>query len=149
MSETGTPRETSPIPEHPRLIPLPQLKDARGNLTFVEAGKQVPFSFDRVYFLYDVPGGATRGGHAHRRLRQLIVPVAGSFDVCVDNGTSLELFQLNRAFVGLYLPPMHWRTLENFASGSVCLVIASDPFDESDYIRDHAAFLAADRIGRP
>ncbi|HEV3059175.1 MAG TPA: FdtA/QdtA family cupin domain-containing protein [Vicinamibacterales bacterium] len=125
------------------LIYLPKIEDPRGNLTFVEGCRHVPFDIQRVYYLYDVPGGADRGGHAHKRLEQLIIAASGSFDVTVDDGRGKRSFHLDRAFCGLYVPPMHWRELTNFSSGSVCLVLASAPYDETDYLRGHDEFLAA------
>ena len=120
-----------------RIIDLPRIGEPRGNLTFVEGSRHVPFDFRRVYYLYDVPGGASRGGHAHRRLEQFVIAVAGSFDVVVDDGVKRASFFLNRSYYGLYIPTMVWRELENFSSGSVCLVLASDLYDESDYYRDY------------
>jgi glyoxylate utilization-related uncharacterized protein len=117
------------------------MQDDRGNLTFVENQSHIPFAIKRVYYLYDVPGGSTRGSHAHRSLHQLIIAVSGSFDVTIHNGVTESVFSLNRGFIGLYLPPMHWRTLENFSSGSVCLVLASEVYDENDYIRDPDEFF--------
>jgi dTDP-4-dehydrorhamnose 3,5-epimerase-like enzyme len=126
-----------------RIIELPRITDPRGNLTFLESGEQVPFEIARVIYLYDVPGGEMRGGHAHRELEQLIIAVAGSFDVVVDDGTQRERFSLNRSYHGLYVPPMIWREMDNFSSGSVGLVLASHVYDESDYYRDHDAFAQA------
>ena len=126
-----------------RIIELPRVTDPRGNLTFVEGARHVPFDIRRVYYLYDVPGGAERGGHAHKTLRQLIIAMSGSFDVVTDDGRRRQRFHLNRSYYGLYLPSMTWRELDNFSSGSVCLVLASAPYDESDYYRDYAAFLQA------
>ncbi len=123
-----------------RIIELPKIPDRRGNLTFIEAGRHIPFDIKRVYYLYDVPGGASRGGHAHRRLEQLIIAASGSFTVCTDNGREKEKFYLNRSYYGLYLPTMTWREIENFSSGSVCLVLASELYDAQDYIRDYEAF---------
>jgi hypothetical protein len=123
-----------------RIAELPQVTDPRGNLTPIEGGMQVPFDIARVYYLYDVPGGAGRGGHAHRAFEEFIVAASGSFDIVVDDGEHRERFFLNRSYHGLYLPPMVWRELENFSSGSVCLVLASQRFDEADYIRDYDAF---------
>jgi hypothetical protein len=123
-----------------RLIELPTVHDRRGNLTFVEGGRHLPFDIARSYWVYDVPGGSERGGHAHRRLEQFIVAVAGSFDVVVDDGRERRRFTLNRCFFGLYLCPMMWRELDNFSSGAVCMVLASRPYEESDYIRDPSEF---------
>ncbi|SDN57803.1 WxcM-like, C-terminal [Klenkia soli] len=128
-----------------RLIDLPRIADPRGNLTFVESGDQVPFDIARVYYLYDVPGGESRGGHAHHGLQQLIVAAAGSFDVLVDDGTTSTRFHLNRSYYGLLLPRLVWRELGNFSSGSVCLVLASQPYAEDDYYRDYPAFVTARR----
>jgi dTDP-4-dehydrorhamnose 3,5-epimerase-like enzyme len=126
-----------------RIIDLPRVADARGNLTFIEANDHVPFDIERVYYLYDVPGGEFRGGHAHRQLEQLIIAAAGSFDVVIDDGTRSERFFLNRSYVGLYVPRMVWRELDNFSSGSVSLVLASQKYDEDDYFRDYDEFAAA------
>ena len=131
-----------------RVVDLPRVQDPRGNLTFIEGGRNVPFAIERVYYLYDVPGGASRGGHAHRALQQLIIAASGSFDVVVDNGRRKETVSLNRSYYGLYLPSMTWREIENFSSGSVCLVMASAHYDEADYYRDYYDFLAAVRSGR-
>lgn len=128
-----------------RIVDLPRITDPRGNLTFLEGGAQVPFDIARVYYLYDVPGGESRGGHAHRELEQLIIAAAGSFDVVVDNGTEAARFHLNRSYYGLYLPRLTWRELGNFSSGSVCLVLASRPYSEEDYYRDYDSFLEARR----
>lgn len=126
-----------------RVIDLPQVSDPRGNLTFVEAGGPVPFAVRRVYWLYDVPGGEGRGGHAHRELQQFVIAASGSFDVVLRMGGAALRFTLRRANYGLYIPPMVWRDLENFSSGSVCLVLASEHFDESDYFRDFKTYLKA------
>jgi dTDP-4-dehydrorhamnose 3,5-epimerase-like enzyme len=129
--------------EECRLIDLPKISDVRGNLTFVEGSRHVPFEIKRVYYLYDVPGGATRAGHAHGTLEQLFIAMSGSFDVRLDDGTQRKTFHLARSYYGLYVPRMVWRELDNFSSGSVCLVLASAPYDESDYYRDYEAFIAA------
>lgn len=126
-----------------RLVDLPKIADPRGNLTFVEAGRHIPFEIRRVYYLYDVPGGAERGGHAHKALQQLIIAMSGSFDVVVDDGQSRQRFHLNRSYYGLYIPTMIWRELDNFSSGGVCLVLASTVYDPDDYYRDYADFLTA------
>lgn len=124
-----------------RLIPLPVVTDPRGNLSFIESGVQTPFAFERVYFLYDVPGGSQRGGHAHRRLYQLVIAISGSFDVHLDDGVTRKTFHLNRGYTGLLITPYIWREIDNFSSASVCLVLASEKYDESDYIRDYKDFL--------
>lgn len=126
-----------------RLLNLPKISDPRGNLTYVEAWKHVPFEIKRVYYLYDVPGGAERGGHAHKDLHQLIIAMSGSFDIVVDDGRSKNRFHLNRSYIGLYICPMIWRELDNFSSGSVCMVLASNFYDEGDYYREYADYLAA------
>lgn len=127
-----------------RYVDLPRINDPRGNLTFVQQGI-ISFEIQRVYYLYDVPAGAERGGHAHKTLHQLIIPMAGSFDVILDNGSDWRSYRLDRPYRGLYIAPMVWRELNNFASGSVCLVLASAPFAESDYIREYPEFVSAAR----
>jgi len=124
-----------------KLISMPKIQDPRGNLTFIEGGTHVDFDIQRVYYLYDVPGGSSRGGHAHRALRQLIVAMSGSFDVLLDDGQEKKTFHLNRSYEGLYVCPMIWRELDNFSSGSVCMVLASNRYDEADYYRDYDQFL--------
>jgi hypothetical protein len=123
-----------------RLVKLPVNRDRRGNLTFIEGEQDVPFPIRRVYYLYDVPGGAKRAGHAHRQLQQLLIAVAGSFDVVLDDGQAREVVTLNRSYIGLLVPHLVWREIENFASGSVCLVLASEHYDEADYIHDYDEF---------
>lgn len=123
-----------------KIIDLPKIHDPRGNLTFLEGSKHIPFDIKRVYYLYDVPGGAERGGHAHKDLHQIIIAIAGSFDVVINDGSDTQRFHLNRSYFGLYVCPMIWRELDNFSSGSVCLVLASDYFSEADYIRDFPQF---------
>lgn len=123
-----------------KIINLPKISDRRGNLTFIEEKKHVPFEIKRVYYLYDVPSGESRGGHAHKHLQQFIIAVSGSFDVILDDGFERKRFHLNRPYYGLYICPMIWRELNNFSSGSVCLVLASEPYDEDDYIRDYETF---------
>lgn len=126
-----------------RLIDLPKIHDPRGNLTFIEGGSHVPFAIQRVYYLYDVPGGSERGGHAHKALHQLIIAMSGSFDVVLDDGCEQRRFHLNRSYYGLYVCPMMWRELDNFSSGSVCMVLASNRYAEDDYYRDYGDFRAA------
>jgi dTDP-4-dehydrorhamnose 3,5-epimerase-like enzyme len=128
-----------------RFIDMPIINDPRGNLSFIEGGRHVPFDIKRVYYLYDVPGGAHRGGHAHRKLHQLVIAMSGSFDIVLDDGERTRRYHLNRSYYGLYIAPMMWREMDNFSSGSVCLVLASDYYDESDYFRDHGTFLEAAR----
>jgi hypothetical protein len=128
-----------------RLLDLPKITDPRGNLTFIESHRHIPFDIRRVYYLYDVPGGSERAGHAHKQLEQVVVAISGSFDVVLTDGRTERHFHLNRSYYGLYLAPMVWRTLENFSSGSVCLVLASACFDECDYYRDYSAYLNAIR----
>ncbi len=129
--------------EECRIIELPRIQDPRGNLTFIESTRHVPFDIRRVFYLYDVPGGESRGGHAHKRLEQLMVAAAGSFDVVVNDGEHETRFSLNRSYHGLYIPPLIWREMENFSSGSVCLVLSSHFYDESDYYRDYEQFSLA------
>lgn len=124
-----------------KIIELPKISDPRGNLTFIEGGQHVPFDIRRVYYTYDVPGGAERGGHAHKALNQLIVAMSGSFDVTLDDGSEKKRFHLNRSYQGLYVCPMIWRELDNFSSGSVCMVLASNIYEESDYYRNYAEFI--------
>jgi hypothetical protein len=126
-----------------KVLELPVIHAPEGNLTFVEAQRHVPFDVARVYYMYDVPGGATRGGHAHKELQQLIVAMSGSFEVVLDDGSERKTVLLNRSYYGLYLPAMIWRELVNFSSGSVCMVLASAYFDEADYYRDYDEFQAA------
>lgn len=126
-----------------RIIELPKITDPRGNLTFAEGGRHVPFEIKRVYYLYDVPGGAARGGHAHKELQQLIIAMSGSFDVVLDDGHEKKRFQLNRSYYGLYVSAMIWREIDNFSSGSVCLVLASARYDVGDYYRDYDEFRQA------
>lgn len=129
--------------EQCRIIELPKISDPRGNLTFIEGRRHVPFDFQRMYYLYDVPGGAERGGHAHKALHQLIIAMSGSFDVLLDDGRNKKQFHLNRSYYGLYVCPLIWRELNNFSSGSVCVVLASNTYDEADYYRDYSEFLRA------
>jgi len=125
-----------------KIINLPKISDPRGNLTFIEGQKHIPFDIQRVYYLYDVPGGAERGGHAHKNLHQLIVAMSGSFDVVLDDGCEKKRYHLNRSYQGLYVCSMIWRELDNFSSGSVCMVLASNKYDEDDYYRNYIDFLS-------
>jgi WxcM-like protein len=130
------------------LIDLPKINDARGNLTFVEGGQHVPFEIRRVFYLYDVPGGSLRAGHALKSCHQFIVAISGSFDVVLDDGSEHQRFHLNRSHYGLYVTPLTWREIDNFSSNSVCLVLASAVYNENDYYRDYESFLSAVREGR-
>ena len=129
-----------------KIVDLPKISDPRGNLTFIENSRHIPFDISRVYYLYDVPGGAERGGHAHKGLQQLIVAMSGSFDVILDDGFARKRYHLNRSYSGLYVCPMIWRELDNFSSGSVCMVLASNFYDEDDYYRDYDQFLSAIKV---
>lgn len=130
-----------PLLDQCTMVDLPKISDPRGNLTFIEAGRHIPFDIARVYYLYDVPGGSERGGHAHKALRQLIIAMSGSFDVVLDDGLQRRRIHLNRSYQGLLVCPMIWRELDNFSSGSVCMVLASQHYDEDDYYRDYDAYL--------
>lgn len=125
------------------ILNLPKIMDQRGNLTFIEGNRHVPFAVRRVYYLYDVPAGATRGGHAHKQLEQFVIAASGSFTVVVDDGRERRKFFLNRPHYGLYIPRLVWREIEDFSSGSICVVLASEEYDESDYYRDYEDFRAA------
>ena len=134
------------------ILALTKISDPRGNLTFIESERHIPFPIKRVYYLYDVPGGEDRGGHAHKALYQLIVAISGSFDVTVDDGRRKKKIQLNRSYIGLLIPPFIWRDLNNFSSGAVCLVLASEYFDELDYFRDYETYkraVVAGHNGKP
>jgi len=124
------------------LLHLGKVQNPAGNLTIVEGSLQVPFDVQRVYYLYDVPGGEARGGHAHRRLHQLIVAASGSFDLIISDGRTRRTFHLARPYMGVYMPAGLWRELDNFSSGAICLVIASHLYDEADYIRDYQQFVS-------
>jgi len=124
---------------------VPKIPDVRGNLTYIESAVHVPFSIRRVYWIYDVPGGEVRGGHAYRELQEFMVALSGSFDAHISDGTSRRVITLNRSYYGLYVPRMIWRQLVNFSTNAVCLIVASLPFDEGDYIRRYDDFVAARR----
>ena len=126
-----------------QILSLPKIHDPRGNLTVVEGQVHVPFDIARVYYLYDVPGGSERGGHAHKQLHQFIVAMSGSFNVVLDDGQDKKRVHLNRSYHGLYICPMIWRELDNFSSGAVCMVLASTRYEEADYFRDYAKFMRA------
>jgi WxcM-like protein len=129
--------------EECRIIDLPKIEEPRGNLTFIESERHIPFEIKRVYFLYDVPGGATRAGHGHKALRQVMIAMSGSFDVELDDGYAKKKYHLNRSYYGLYIASMVWRDIDNFSSGSVCMVLASDYYDEGDYFRSYDDFINA------
>ena len=124
-----------------RLFDLPKISDPRGNLTFLETNRHVPFDIKRIYYLYDVPGGESRGGHAHRKVEEFIIAASGSFNVVLNDGSSEERFHLSRPYIGLYVANMVWRKLDSFSSGSVCLAVASELFEEEEYIRDFDEFM--------
>lgn len=128
-----------------RIIDLPKITDPRGNLTFIESVRHVPFEIKRVFYLYDVPAGADRGGHALKRCHQFLTALAGSFDVILKDGQNTRRFHLNRPYKGLYIPPMLWRELEDFSSGAVCLALASTEYDETDYYRQYEEYVEAVR----
>ena len=131
------------------VLDLPKIPDARGNLSFIEGNKHIPFEIKRVFYLYDVPGGESRAGHALKSCHQLIVAISGSFDVALDDGTSQSRVTLNRSYYGLHVPPKVWRVLENFSSGAVCLVLASEDYDAQGYYREYRDFIEAiSRVNR-
>jgi len=125
------------------LIQLPKINDDRGCLSVVESQIHVPFNINRIYYLYDVPAGSERGGHGHRNLEQLIIALSGSFTVTLDDGLQKKIFFLDNPGYGLYVPSMMWRSLTDFTKGSVCMVLASNLYDEKDYFRDYESFLNA------
>lgn len=124
-----------------QIITLPKFEDPRGNLSFIEEDNHIPFKIERAYWIYDVPGGQVRGGHAFKEQREFIVALSGSFDVVVDNGTHKQSFSLNRSYYGLYVSCGLWRQMENFSTNALAIVLSSTKFVESDYIRDYEAFL--------
>lgn len=127
----------------PHIIQLPKLLDPRGNLSFIEENHHIPFKIERTYWIYDVPGGETRGGHAYKTLQEMVVALSGSFDVVLHDGQEEKRFHLNRSYYGLYVPSMYWRSMENFSTNSVALVLANEVYDEKQYIRDFEAFKLA------
>lgn len=127
--------------EQPKIIQLSKIADPRGNLSVIEEMKDIPFKIERTYWIYDVPGGETRGGHAYKENQEFIVALSGSFDVVLDDGKVKQTFSLNRSYNGLYVPKGMWRTMANFSTNSLALVLSSTRYDESDYIRDYQEFL--------
>ncbi|MFA5920945.1 MAG: FdtA/QdtA family cupin domain-containing protein [Methylococcaceae bacterium] len=125
-----------------RLINLPKLLDPRGNLSFIEAETHIPFKIKRIYLIYDVPGGEVRGGHAYKTLNEFIVALSGSFDVVLDDGKEKRTYSLNRSYYGLYVPNMIWRSLENFSTNSLCMILASEIYNAEDYLRHYQQFLS-------
>lgn len=132
--------------EYPRIIELPKFLDKRGNLSFIEEFKHIPFKIERTYWIYDVPGGEERGGHAYKENEEFIVALSGSFDVVLDNGTEKLKFSLNRSYYGLYVPKGWWRMMDNFSTNSLAMIMASIPYCQTDYIRDYKEFLTWKRI---
>jgi hypothetical protein len=126
-----------------KLIELPKVADPRGNLTFIESSRHIPFEIRRVFYLYDVPGGAQRAGHALKVCHQFVIAMSGSFDVILDDGLERQRYHLNRSYQGIYIPPLIWREIDNFSSGAVCMAVASELFDEADYYREYKDFIRA------
>lgn len=131
--------------EEPHIIQLPKYLDARGNLSVIEEMKEIPFKIERTYWLYDVPGGECRGGHAYRENQEFIVALSGSFDVVLDDGTEKKKFTLNRSYYGLYVPKGLWREMENFSTNSLAMILSSTDYDANDYVRDYDEFLTLKR----
>ncbi len=129
-----------------QIINLPKFEDPRGNLSFIEEGKQIPFKIERTYWIYDVPGGQIRGGHAFKEQQELIVALSGSFDVLVDNGEDKHTFSLNRSYYGVYIPAGMWRQMQNFSTNSLAMVLSSTSYREEDYVREYNDFIKM--IGR-
>jgi dTDP-4-dehydrorhamnose 3,5-epimerase-like enzyme len=123
-----------------KILQLPKILDDRGNLTFIEGEKHIPFKIIRTYWIYDVPGGEIRGGHAYKTLHEFIVAISGSFDVVLDDSKERKVYSLNRSYYGLYVPKMIWRQLENFSTNALCLILASDDYHSEDYIYDYHEF---------
>ena len=126
---------------NPKIIKLPKISDTRGNLSVIEELKEIPFKIERTYWIYDVPGGEERGGHAYKENQEFIIALSGSFDVVLDDGKKKKVFQLNRSYYGLYVPKGMWREMENFSTNSLALVLSSTKYDPEDYIRDYQEFL--------
>jgi|ERR1044072_606360 dTDP-4-dehydrorhamnose 3,5-epimerase-like enzyme len=126
-----------------KIIELPKINDPRGNLTFIESDRHIPFALKRIFYLYDVPGGESRAGHALKSCHQFLIATSGSFDVIVDDGSQKRRHTMNRSYCGLYIPPLLWREIENFSSNSVCLVLASEFYDANDYYYHYEEFLKA------
>lgn len=127
-----------------KIMDLPKILDRRGNLSIIEEYKNIPFKIERVYWIYDVPGGQVRGGHAYKQNQEFIVALSGSFDVILDDGKKKKTFSLNRSYYGLYVPKSLWREMNNFSTNSLALVLASTPYNESDYIYDYEQFIQQD-----
>lgn len=125
-----------------RIIQLPRIFDDRGNLSFIEAGRHIPFKIERAYWIYDVPGGEKRAGHAYKKGKEFLIALSGSFDIHVDNGIKDKVYPLNRSYMGLYIPEMHWRSIQNFSTNSICLILASTAYDEGDYLYDYTGFIS-------
>jgi dTDP-4-dehydrorhamnose 3,5-epimerase-like enzyme len=123
-----------------KIINLPKILDKRGNLTFIEGKKHIPFEIKRAYWIYDVPGGEKRGGHAYKTLREFVIALSGSFDVVLDDGREKKVYSLNRSYYGIFIPEMIWREINNFSTNALCLVLASDFYKEEDYIRNYKNF---------
>ena len=134
--------------EEPRIIELPKFLDARGNLSFAQNNTHVPFEIKRTYWLYDVPGGESRGGHAYRETEEFVIALSGSFDVIVDDGKEKKTFHLNRSYYGLYIPKGMWREMDNFSTNSLALDFASTKYDPADYIQDYNEFLKLKEDGK-
>lgn len=126
----------------PQILELPKIMDKRGNLSFFEHPKQLPFEIARTYWIYDVPGGEKRGGHAFKQQQEFIVALSGSFDVHLNDGQNEKIYSLNRSYYGLYIPKMYWRSIENFSTNSLALIVSDKVFDEKDYIRDFNEYKA-------